>query len=305
MRAPMKTVCSFAIAVAALFFCSTTARAQASDLTLNQMDQAHLDALAALTAKKIREAKPSGGPPKVLVFDFFRGSPGTSSQLGTLLADRFSELLSGYATGMKILDRKILKDYLTENWTTLEDLRSNEVCFRLAGQLGASGAILGTLAEKDDKIDPMLHLEGFGPKEKEDDIFAWRDRTVSFSLTEELHAALFQSGPNYSRKSEDIPEEPGVFRHGEPGVTAPQCEYCPDPEFSDAARAVKFQGKVVLSVVVNVDGHVSGIFVLKGAPFGLTTQSINATKNWRFKPGQKDGRPVPVRLDVETTFSLL
>jgi len=272
---------------------------------LNQMDQAHLDSLAALTAKKIREAKLSDEPPEVLVFDFFRGSAGTSSQLGTLLADRFSQSLSGYSAGMKVLDRKALKDYLTENWTTLEDLRSNEVCFSLARQLGANGAILGTLAEKDDKIDLTLHLEGFSPKEKEDDIFTWRDRTVNFSLTEELHAALFQSGPNYSRKADDIPAEPGVFRHGEPGVTAPQCEYCPDPEYSDAARAVKFQGQVVLSVVVNANGQVSSVYVLKGAPFGLTTQAINATKKWRFKPGQKDGSSVPVRVNVETTFRLL
>ena len=61
------------------------------------------------------------------MIDFFRNSPGTSSQLGTVLADGFSESLASYSAGKEILDRKALRNYLVENWTTLEDLRSNEI----------------------------------------------------------------------------------------------------------------------------------------------------------------------------------
>jgi hypothetical protein len=108
------------------------------------------------------------------VIDFFRNSPGTSSQLGTVLADGFSESLASYSAGKEILDRKALRNYLVENWTTLEDLRSNDICLGIAQQLGATGAILGTLNERDGGIELTLHLEGFGPKEKEDDILPWR-----------------------------------------------------------------------------------------------------------------------------------
>jgi len=301
----MKRVWLLVLVSAVVWFSPISAHAQGSSLTLNNLDQAHLDSLAALTAKKIREAKLAEKEPKVLVIDFFRNSPGESSQLGTVFADRFSESLASYSAGMQILDRKIIRDYLMENWTTLDDLKSNEVCFAIARQLGATGTILGTLTESKSNIALTLHLEGFGPTEKEDDIFAWRDRTISFALTEDLHAAMYKPGPNYSRTPDKIPAEPGVFIAGAPGVSQPQCKYCPNPDYSDAARAAQFQGTTVLSVLVTARGEVTGIYVLRGGPFGLTDKAIKATRSWQFQPGQKDGQPVPVRVSVEITFRLL
>lgn len=301
----MKCTSSLLLASAVLWFSTQSACAQAPPMTLNRLDEAHLDSLAALTAQKIRAAKLVEKEPKVLVMDFFRNSPGTSSQLGTFLAARFAESLSAHSSGLQILDRTVLHDFLLENWTSLEDLKSNEICFALARQLGATGAILGTLTQDNSNITLTLHLEGFGPTEKEDDIFSWRDRTVSFSLTEDLHAALFQLGPNYSRKADEIPQEPGIFRAGIDGVTSPMCVYCPNPDYADAARAAKFQGTVLLSILVTPQGKANGIYVLKGAPFGLTAQAISTMKNWRFGPGQKDGQAVPVRVPVEITFRLL
>lgn len=61
----------------------------------------------------------------------------------------------------------------------------------------------------------------------------------------------------------------------------------------------------MLSVLVDVQGHVSGIYVLKGAPFDLTGQAIKTTRDWRMEPGQKDGKPVPVRVSIEIGFRLL
>jgi len=301
----MKLAYTLILGAAVLLVLPTSIRGQDTAFTLNRLDEAHLDSLAAVTAKKIHEAKIVEKEPKVLVMDFFRNSTGQSSRLGTLLADRFSESLASYGSGMQVLDRRVLRDYLIENWTTLEDFRSNDICWRVARQLGASGAVLGALAEKNGNINLTLHLEGFGPAEKEDDIFAWRDRTTSFPVTEQMHAALYQPGPSYIRTADKIPEEPGVFMAGVSGVTQPECKYCPNPDYSDASRAAKFQGTVVLSVVVTSEGMVSGIYVLKGAPFGLTDQAIKATKNWRFQPSQKDGKPVPARVSVEVTFRLL
>lgn len=304
MDTTLKRSCFFALAAAVLLLSPAVARGQAPALSLNPLDEAQLDSLAALTAQKLRTARLVEKEPKVLVMDFFRNSPGTSSQMGSFLAARFAESFSAYSSGLQILDHAVLHDFLLENWTTLEDLKSNEICLAVARQLGATGAILGNLTEKKDQIELTLHLEGFGPTENEDDIFAWRERTVTFPLTDELHAALYQAGPSYSRKADEIPQEPGVYRAGVDGVTSPECVYCPNPDYSDAARSAKFQGTVTLSVVVTVEGEVRDIYVLKGAPF-LTAQAIKATKNWRLKPGQKYGNPVPVRVSVETTFRLL
>src|SRR5712664_338022 len=97
--------------IAPLFIVGS-AGSQSTDLTLTHQEEADLDSLASHTAHKIREANRDEEDAKVLVIDFFRSSPGNPSQLGELLADRFSASLTGYAAGLKILDRKILKDYL-------------------------------------------------------------------------------------------------------------------------------------------------------------------------------------------------
>ena len=299
-----KGVWSLLLASAVLRLLPTIAHAQAPDFTLNRLDEAHLDSLAMLTANKIHEIKLEEEP-RVLVVDFFRNSTGESSQLGTLLADRLSESLTAYSSGIHILDRRALKDYLFENWTALEDFKSDEICLTVARQLGATGAILGTLTEKNGNVNLTLRLEGFGPAERQDDIFAWRDRTVVFPLTVELRSALYHPGFNYTRSADKIPEEPDVFRAGVNGVTQPKCIYCLNPDYSDAARSAKIQGAVILSVVVTAEGQVAGIYVLKGAPFGLTAKAIKATRNWRMEPAQKDGKPVSARTNVEIVFRLM
>jgi hypothetical protein len=43
---------------------------------------------------------------------------------------------------------------------------------------------------------------------------------------------------------------------------------------------------------------------MKAAPFGLTTEAIEAAKHWRLEPGKKDGKPVSVRVETESTFHL-
>jgi len=270
---------------------------------LTRLGEGQLDSLAAHAAQKIREANLEERVPKVLVIDFFRSSSGNSSRLGTLLADRFSESLTAYSAGLNILDRKILKDYLAQNWTTLEDLRSHDVCLRIGRQMGATGIILGTLYEENGQISLTVHLEGFGPVAKEADIFQVTDERARFPVTEEMHAMLFEPGPNYARKADDIPEEPGVFKSGL-GAGVPRCTSCPSPGYSDAARAAKFQGTVLLSIVVTTEGKATSIYVLKGVPFGLTTKAIEAVQDWRFEPALKDGKLVPVRVQVETTFHL-
>jgi len=38
--------------------------------------------------------------------------------------------------------------------------------------------------------------------------------------------------------------------------------------------------------------------------YGLDEQAIKAAKQWRFKPGTKDGKAVAVRVSLEMTFTL-
>src|ERR1700730_4672435 len=217
-----------------------SAHTQSAGLVLTEADQAELNSLASRTVQKIREAHLEEKTPAVLVMDFFRNSMGSYSRLGTLLADKFSESVAASAKGFKVLGRKTLSEYLVQNWTTLEDLQSTDVFFQIGHQMGASGVILGTMQEENGKLYLTLHLEGFGPSPNAKDIFEDTDDRIRFPLTDELHALLFEPGPNYIRKPDKLPEEPGIFKAGISGVSGPKCLYCPQPGYPDVTRAAKY-----------------------------------------------------------------
>lgn len=96
---------------------------------------------------------------------------------------------------------------------------------------------------------------------------------------------------------------PGVYQIHH-GVTTPRAVYTPDPEYSEDARKAKYQGTAILGLTVGGDGLPYDICVLNALGHGLDEKSIEAVKHWKFEPGVKDGRTVPVRLSVETEFRL-
>jgi TonB family protein len=63
---------------------------------------------------------------------------------------------------------------------------------------------------------------------------------------------------------------------------------------------------VVLECVVNTDGSVGDVKVLKSldVEHGLDDEAVKAAKLWRFKPGLKKGKAVPVAVTLELTFTL-
>lgn len=95
----------------------------------------------------------------------------------------------------------------------------------------------------------------------------------------------------------------GVFRVGG-GVSAPSPIYKPEPEYSPEARQAKLQGTVILSLIVGIDGKAHAIQVARSLGLGLDERAIEAVRQWRFEPAKKDGKPVPVAVDVEVSFRL-
>ena len=95
----------------------------------------------------------------------------------------------------------------------------------------------------------------------------------------------------------------GVYRVGG-GVSAPRVVYDPDPEYSEEARQAKYQGTVVLWVVIGPEGHAREIRVQRTLGMGLDEKAIEAVRKWRFEPALKDGRPVAVQVNVEVNFRL-
>ena len=95
----------------------------------------------------------------------------------------------------------------------------------------------------------------------------------------------------------------GVFRIGG-GVSAPKATYAPDPEYSEEARKAKYQGTVVLSLIVGADGVPRDIRVARSVGLGLDEKAIETVKTWKFDPGTKDGKPVATYATIEVAFHL-
>jgi protein TonB len=92
------------------------------------------------------------------------------------------------------------------------------------------------------------------------------------------------------------------------GVTAPVLVHEVRPAYTVNAMRAKLQGIVEMEVVVLPDGSVdpARIRVTRSldATFGLDREAVAAVRQWRFRPGRFQGQAVPVRVNVELTFSL-
>ena len=89
------------------------------------------------------------------------------------------------------------------------------------------------------------------------------------------------------------------------GVSAPVIIERQDPSYTEEARAAKIQGTVLLRLVVLPDGTTGQIKVMRSLDVGLDQRAVEAVSRWKFKPGMKDGRPVPVETTIEVSFHLL
>jgi protein TonB len=90
------------------------------------------------------------------------------------------------------------------------------------------------------------------------------------------------------------------------GVAIPAVLREVKPDYTPEAKKAGIQGLVEMSVVVKDDGTVGEVKVTKSLDqkYGLDDQAVIAMKQWLFRPGTKDGKPVAVRVNVEMTFSL-
>jgi len=98
-------------------------------------------------------------------------------------------------------------------------------------------------------------------------------------------------------------DENGVYRVGH-GVSPPRVLSQSDPEFTEEARKVKFQGTVVIWTVVDKNGIPTHIRISNPIGCGLDAKAVQAVQTWRFRPGEKDGEPVAVAIAVEVDFHL-
>jgi TonB family protein len=151
-----------------------------------------------------------------------------------------------------------------------------------------------------------------------------QERGLDFEITESYLSALQGEGAKRSlldalRAARRFPAEKfslggcgsgsgfTVVDFNEPGkgIIPPFPVYKPAPPYPKEARDAKLEGEVTLCVVVDAEGHVTDAKpVLKPLGMGLEESATKTVLTWKFKPGSRDGIPLPVVIAIEVAFRL-
>jgi TonB family protein len=111
-----------------------------------------------------------------------------------------------------------------------------------------------------------------------------------------------QSAPSNNTSKPEEGSKP-AYRVGG-GVLPPHVKYEPNPVYSEVARQAKYQGTEILWLILGDDGVPSHVRVQRPLGMGLDEEAVRAVTAWKFDPATKDGKPVPVMINVEVNFRL-
>ena len=91
-----------------------------------------------------------------------------------------------------------------------------------------------------------------------------------------------------------------------PEVVPPEPVYKPMPSYPPLAARQRVDGLVILQVLVDENGAVQDVTVLRGVKpdLGLDAAAAKAVRGWRFKPATKNGVRVKVRITQPIPFRL-
>jgi TonB family protein len=86
-----------------------------------------------------------------------------------------------------------------------------------------------------------------------------------------------------------------------PGVTPPRVVKQVNPHYA-TDHGVRAVGSVIIGLVVSSRGLPKDPHVVKGMDRDLDQSAVEAVKEWRFAPAQKNGKAVAVRVSVQIEF---
>jgi len=118
-------------------------------------------------------------------------------------------------------------------------------------------------------------------------------------------AAAAQNATTPSDSSSTISVDDPAFAGFLPvtnGMKPPKATSAPDPKYPNLPADAESHGTVVLLIGVNTKGHVEAVRVLRSDEPAFEPSAVATVKKWKFKPAQKDGQPVPVKITVEMKF---
>ncbi|HEX8151093.1 MAG TPA: TonB family protein [Pyrinomonadaceae bacterium] len=98
----------------------------------------------------------------------------------------------------------------------------------------------------------------------------------------------------------DLSTDEGASAHGDLREPAPYRRL--RPAYTDAAARAEAEATVDALVEIGSDGEVSGVRVVRWAGFGLDEEVAATVRRMHFRPAQREGEAVPVRVLLRYNF---
>jgi TonB family protein len=251
-------------------------------------------------AERAKKLGCKSGSCLVLVLDFFTTKDATSVA-GSQLAQDLGLLLAKPLSPGRVVDATTLKIFQAEERIPTKYFNEADAARWLGAEFHAALVLQGQLDFS--KPPPTARFVLFDSNSKK--------------KTQELNVQL----PLLNAFPEDLkPSEPypplaplTVARNGAPVFKSgrgtklaaqPRCTYMPNPNYTEAARAAKFNGAVSLEAIVNLDNRLENLRVVKGIPYNLNQSALDGLQNWQCTPGTLDGKPVASVIQLEVNFRL-
>ena len=229
----------------------------------------------------------------VIVLDF-SGPDEKYTALGQAVAEKFSTALSKSSDKFSVGARGQIGETLTKNDVPQSSFKDINIAVWVAGELNIQAVITGRITVAGDLLEISVGCYRVDSGKRVGGL-----KTTS-TISEEMR--------NLMNKVVEYPDpkvDASVPAAGQTGYSYPKCAQCPEAPYDPRAIDHRYQGTVLLSVVIGADGRASNIVVLKALPYGLTGKAVEAVASWKFQPAQgPHGSPAAVRQLIEVTFHL-
>jgi len=107
----------------------------------------------------------------------------------------------------------------------------------------------------------------------------------------------------------DAPPAPPevVLYEGMRGVESPVITKRVQAEYPQKGARIRLSGYVILQAVMQADGNIGDVRVIRGlgkGKFGFEEAAVKALRQWEFLPGKYQGKPADVTLTLRVVFEL-
>ena len=272
--------------------------------SLSPEQQGGITTLAQMVEKELKKEKCEGSPCQVLVVNLELPTGETCSAC-IFLSDSLANMLALSPHPPLVIGRDAFASFMDKERIPAHYLDRPEAFAWVARELRAKRLVFGTIVRKGDSLElkiKVLRHENFGDntqtsKEMRIEIPVG-NLGEGFAARESFHPLPRRDASQFEADA----TEPSSFK-GQ-GIEPPHCSYMPNPEFTDAARSVKFSGTLIVEAIVTKRGTVEEARISRGLPYGLNQNSLRTLKNWRCEPAKRDGEPLAVLVPFEVAFRL-